>query len=975
MEDHSMKALKITGCLFLVLCLGQTSAWTQDACTQNARTQNAETLNEGIPSSNLTVAERIKIQPALSPTPSQASLPQVSNLPFKPASDNDLFQSSFLWGDIDNDGLKDVFVLDVQGNRLYHNLGDGSFEDLTALVFPHGAGKWTQGLFKDFNRDGRLDLFVYSQKGCTLYRNDDYFCFSDVTLEVGLNANLSGTFARYMDFDCDGFDDLLFKSLEGDRLFHNQGGLTFSEVTLGKSLQSGIPSTRNPSAYVDPSAIVVISKTESAASNNESVSNNINHEEGSSQRNDGFGTWLDHPIQGNGRGKGPTSETMLSTPPVGELGGPFPEDPELPAAGITADMKFLNDNSPGSVGEGIPEVEGGDDGTTDNDIVDGTVVGVDIQGDSVSADKIIGTAATLTGNQNFDSGTLYIDAANNRVGVGTTTPSSSSLHVVGSSTYGTRSETSSTSGQGVYGEATAATGAASGVKGESASTSGRGIHGYASATSGLTFGVIGESESDNGIGIYALAPRMGIYGVASDKSEIAYGISGFTSSSSGTGVYGSASASTGETNGVYGRNGSESGRGVYGYADSTSGLAFGVHGVSDSTGGRGVYGVATALTGTNYGVRGRTYSESGRGVYGAAITSSGTNYGVKGFSSSPDGYGVFGECQNIGIKGRSTSSSSGNCYGVYGEVLSDLMSVAGVCGIASTESEMGRAKGVYGETSSKIGVGVYGYATHDGTHSHADGVLGITDSEEGTGVYGLANNDYGEGVKGWTPSPDGYGVYSDGNFKCTGLKMFSQPHPTDASKEIRFVCLEGNESGTYFRGTSKLQNGEAVIEVPEEFRLVTEPEGLTVQCTPSGPAQIWYEKMSLEQIVVRGDMDVEFHYFVNGVRRGFTDIKLVRENHAWVPEFRGKPFGMQFPEALRKILVENGILNADFTPNESMASKMGWELCDFETVYPCSVGSKENASLDNPNDEDYIEPERKADDVVLPIPFDESAVK
>jgi hypothetical protein len=40
------------------------------------------------------------------------------------------------------------------------------------------------------------------------------------------------------------------------------------------------------------------------------------------------------------------------------------------------------------------------------------------------------------------------------------------------------------------------------------------------------------------------------------------------------------------------------------------------------------------------------------------------------------------------------------------------------------------------------------------------------------------------------------------------------------------------------------------------------------------------------------------------------------------------PFGTQFPEGLRRILVENGTLNADFTPNEATAARLGWELAD-----------------------------------------------
>ena len=86
------------------------------------------------------------------------------------------------------------------------------------------------------------------------------------------------------------------------------------------------------------------------------------------------------------------------------------------STGLTGlDGRYVNDNSPGSIGLGIPEVEGGDDGSTQNDIVDGTVTGSDMKDNSINADKIKGTAATLTGDQNFDSGTLFIDSMNDRI--------------------------------------------------------------------------------------------------------------------------------------------------------------------------------------------------------------------------------------------------------------------------------------------------------------------------------------------------------------------------------------------------------------------------------------------------------------------------------------------------------------------------------------------------------------------------------
>ena len=73
-----------------------------------------------------------------------------------------------------------------------------------------------------------------------------------------------------------------------------------------------------------------------------------------------------------------------------------------------------------------------------------------------------------------------------------------------------------------------------------------------------------------------------------------------------------------------------------------------------------------------------------------------------------------------------------------------------------------------------------------------------------------------------------YAVYAFGDYGGTGAKYFIEPHPTDASKVIRYVALEGPESGTYFRGTAHASHGQAVIAVPEDFRMVTDDEGLSL---------------------------------------------------------------------------------------------------------------------------------------------------
>jgi hypothetical protein len=40
------------------------------------------------------------------------------------------------------------------------------------------------------------------------------------------------------------------------------------------------------------------------------------------------------------------------------------------------------------------------------------------------------------------------------------------------------------------------------------------------------------------------------------------------------------------------------------------------------------------------------------------------------------------------------------------------------------------------------------------------------------------------------------------------------------------------------------------------------------------------------------------------------------------------PFGGQWPKELRDVLVRNGILNPDYTPNEATAARLGWTLLE-----------------------------------------------
>ena len=63
--------------------------------------------------------------------------------------------------DFDNDGFPDLFVTGYPSSALFHNNGDGTFTDVTEKVRVKTLGKWTaSAAWFDYDRDGFLDLVV-----------------------------------------------------------------------------------------------------------------------------------------------------------------------------------------------------------------------------------------------------------------------------------------------------------------------------------------------------------------------------------------------------------------------------------------------------------------------------------------------------------------------------------------------------------------------------------------------------------------------------------------------------------------------------------------------------------------------------------------------------------------------------------------------------------------------------------------------
>ena len=164
-------------------------------------------------------------------------------------------------GDVDNDGLIDLYVTGVGANLLYRNAGRGRFTEV-----PNAGGAnpnlWsTSCAFLDIDRDGDLDLFVtnyvdatgknefcgltgpppvrdychpliYPPRHSVLYRNTGKNTFEDISKQSGVGSlRGNGLGVAVGDFDDDGWPDVFVANdAMPNFLFHNQKDGTFTDV-------------------------------------------------------------------------------------------------------------------------------------------------------------------------------------------------------------------------------------------------------------------------------------------------------------------------------------------------------------------------------------------------------------------------------------------------------------------------------------------------------------------------------------------------------------------------------------------------------------------------------------------------------------------------------------------------------------------------------------------------------------------------
>lgn len=117
-------------------------------------------------------------------------------------------------GDYDGDGFADLYVTNSGAgdpNRLYHNLGAGTFADVAVeagVARPGGASM--HSVWGDIDNDNDLDLYVTKWAAAnTLYENRGDGTFADITERAGVGYWGYGNGATFLDYDRDGHLDLL----------------------------------------------------------------------------------------------------------------------------------------------------------------------------------------------------------------------------------------------------------------------------------------------------------------------------------------------------------------------------------------------------------------------------------------------------------------------------------------------------------------------------------------------------------------------------------------------------------------------------------------------------------------------------------------------------------------------------------------------------------------------------------------------
>jgi tetratricopeptide (TPR) repeat protein len=122
----------------------------------------------------------------------------------------------------------------------------GTGSDLTSFLGPGGC-------FLDYDGDGKIDLFLPDngpQSGMTLYHNLGNGKFEDVTRQAGLDPRVHAIGCTAGDYDNDGATDLAVSLKQNVLLLHNEKNGTFKDVTDAAGIKSPVTNPNSPAFNV-----------------------------------------------------------------------------------------------------------------------------------------------------------------------------------------------------------------------------------------------------------------------------------------------------------------------------------------------------------------------------------------------------------------------------------------------------------------------------------------------------------------------------------------------------------------------------------------------------------------------------------------------------------------------------------------------------------------------------------------------------